>query len=219
MYLTNRLPTAQMYEELQQAYDHFNDDLFSREYGKSLPGAMITLQRKHGTMAYFSASRWSKNEKNPESILKRADEIALNPAFITVKSIEETLQSLVHQMGHQYQYHFGKPGRGRYHNAELASIMEGIGLILSDTGKPGGKSTGDSVSEYKIIDGKFDLSTKKLLTRKFAISWLDRFPVTRKELADTLHQHVEETGICLSEEEIKHLDIHIIEKQQKKNQQ
>jgi predicted SprT family Zn-dependent metalloprotease len=232
----SRHPTSKMYAELQDAYDHFNRDLFEKVLGNSLPGAMITLQRKHATMGYFSGRRWAYRQDGAAAIepdgaalrlagpgeptgddaIAHADEIALNPEFITVKSIQETMQTLVHEMAHQYQAHFGKPGRGRYHNAELAMIMESIGLILSSTGRPGGKSTGDSMSDYVQPGGQFEKSCKRLLTRKFQISWLDRFPVTRELLAHTLHQQPGETGIALTEEEVSDLDIKFEESKVKK---
>lgn len=225
-----------MYAELQDAYDYFNRELFEKVLGNSLPGAMITLQRKHATMGYFSGRRWSYRQDGNEASeldtavphiavgppdtaedgVEHADEIALNPEFITVKSIEETMQTLVHEMAHQYQAHFGKPGRGRYHNGELATIMESIGLILSSTGRPGGKSTGDSMSDYVQAGGHFEKVCKRLLTRKFKISWLDRFPVTREMLAQTLHQQPGETPIALTEEEVSELDIKFEESKVKK---
>jgi hypothetical protein len=49
------------------------------------------------------------------------------------------LSTLVHEQAHLWQHHFGKPGRGRYHNREWAAKMVEIGLIPSATGEPGGK--------------------------------------------------------------------------------
>jgi hypothetical protein len=39
--MKTKTPTLQVYEELQQAYDHFNEGLFAAE----LPACLITLQR------------------------------------------------------------------------------------------------------------------------------------------------------------------------------
>ncbi|EAA4127232.1 sprT domain-containing protein, partial [Salmonella enterica subsp. enterica] len=47
-------PTQQTYEELQVAYDHFNEALFDG----SLPPCLITLQREKKTYGYFSAERF-----------------------------------------------------------------------------------------------------------------------------------------------------------------
>ena len=54
--------------------------------------------------------------------------------------------------------------------------MEGIGLMPSSTGKPGGKRTGDHVADYAIEDGPFLKACADLLTQAFRISWYDRFP-------------------------------------------
>ncbi|WP_425545074.1 hypothetical protein, partial [Caenispirillum bisanense] len=85
----------------------------------------------------------------------------------------------------QWQHHHGKPGRGRYHNLEWAAKMESIGLMPSDTGAPGGKRTGDSVSDYVIKGGAFEAACTALLTQDYTLSWLDRFPPRPPE-ADAL---------------------------------
>lgn len=54
--------------------------------------------------------------------------------------------------------------------------MESIGLMPSDTGKPGGKKTGQSMADYVIPGGKFYQATQRLLASGFIVSWLDRFP-------------------------------------------
>nr|WP_025465377.1 SprT-like domain-containing protein [Acinetobacter baumannii] len=88
----------------------------------------------------------------------------------------EVLQTLVHEMVHAWQFHFGKPGRRGYHNKEWADKMEAIGLMPSSTGKPGGARTGEKMADYAIPGGLFMQATDKLLTQDFKISWLDRFP-------------------------------------------
>ena len=62
------------YGGLQEAYDHFNKELFDGQ----LPDCFITLQRKANSMGYFAADRFSGR------IAKYAKhELALNPdAFI-----------------------------------------------------------------------------------------------------------------------------------------
>lgn len=91
-------------------------------------------------------------------------------------TILETLQTLVHEMVHLWQHHFGEPGRGRYHNGEWAKKMEAIGLMPSDTGQPGGKRVGDQMSDYAIEGGEFLRVARMLLTEEFTLSWHDRFP-------------------------------------------
>lgn len=158
-------PTEQTYGELQGAFEHFNRILFE---GK-LPACLITLQRDRKSYGYFAHSRFVSPEGNV------TDEIALNPTYFAVSPIKEVLDTLVHEMVHLWQAHFGKPGRGRYHNRQWGDRMESLGLIPSSTGKPGGKKTGDHVSDYPVEGGPFDRAADLLLTENFRLSWGDRF--------------------------------------------
>lgn len=160
------LPTRETYDELQRAYSHFNRLLFDGE----LPDCLITLQREKSTCGYFSAARFARADG------QTTDEIALNPAFFAVVPLVETLQTLVHEMCHLWQHHFGKPGRGRYHNEEWARRMETVGLMPSSTGRPGGKRTGDMVADYAMEGGPFLAACEALMTERFMLSWYDRFP-------------------------------------------
>lgn len=170
MQVTKRIartqPTPQAYDELQRAYDHFNTRLFAG----TLPGCLITLQREKRTCGYFSKARFANLDG------QLTDEIALNPAYFAVVPLVETMQTLVHEMVHQWQALHGKPGRGRYHNDEWADKMELIGLMPSSTGKPGGKRTGDHMADYAIEGGRFLQACEVLVTESFQISWYDRFP-------------------------------------------
>jgi predicted SprT family Zn-dependent metalloprotease len=131
---------------------------------------LLTLQREKRTFGYFSPKRFANQDGG------MTDEIAMNPAFFAVVPLTETMQTLVHEMCHLWQYHFGKPGRGRYHNDEWANKMESIGLMPSSTGQPGGARTGDSMADYAMQGGKFLQACEDLLTQSFQISWYDRFP-------------------------------------------
>ena len=132
-----RSPTKEVYDELQHAYDHFNRRLF----GGELPTCVITLQRENPrTYGYFSSKRFGHVDGGT------TDEIALNPTFFAVVPLVETMQTLVHEMCHLWQEHFGDPGRRKYHNGEWADKMESIGLIPSSTGQPGGKRTGERMA-------------------------------------------------------------------------
>lgn len=109
-----------------------------------------------------------------KSTLVAADEIALNPEHFGTRSIEDVLSTLVHEMVHLWQHHFGKPGRRRYHNKQWAEKMEAVGLGPSDTGKPGGNRTGESMTHFIIKDGAYAQVAAKLLTGGFEFSWVDR---------------------------------------------
>lgn len=163
---TSIAPTRETYEELQVAYDHFNNELFEGQ----LPSCLITLQREKRTFGYFSPARFASLTG------QTTDEIALNPTYFAVVPIVETLQTLAHEMVHLWQEHHGKPGRGRYHNDEWANKMERIGLMPSSTGQPGGKRTGDMMADYAIRGGRFLSACEELLTGSFKLSWYDRFP-------------------------------------------
>jgi len=158
-------PTRAEYAALATAYDFFNMELFEG----SLPHCLITLQRKHGMMGYFSPERFEGRDE-----AERTDEIALNPATFATSSDTDILSTLVHEQVHLWQQHFGQPGRGRYHNGEWADKMEALGLMPSNTGKPGGKRTGQRMTHFVIEGGRFDLACKKLLATGFRINWQSR---------------------------------------------
>lgn len=159
-------PTVETYQELQLAYSHFNSHLFNNQ----LPNCLITLQREKNTYGYFSAQRFGRKDGSC------TDEIAMNPTYFGVVPLIEIMQTVVHESVHLWQHHFATPGRRRYHNQEWADKMESIGLMPSSTGKPGGKRTGERMADYVIEGGAFQRACDDLFTRKFKISWFDRFP-------------------------------------------
>lgn len=172
-------PTAQAYDELQKAFDHYNTELFDG----SLPQCLITMQRDKRCYGYFSSQRFAN--RNEKSV---TDEIAINPCYFGVVPLQEILQTLVHEMSHAWQFHHGKPGRRGYHNKEWADKLETIGLMPSDTGKPGGKRTGEKMADYAIEGGAFLKATASLLATGFEITWLDRYPPrTIQEVAESMY--------------------------------
>jgi len=173
-------PTNETYAELQQAFDHFNAELFDGQ----LPPCLITLQREKNTCGYYSAGRFVDTTTG-----ETVDEIALNPSYFAVYPILETLQTIAHEMCHQWQQHFGTPGRRRYHNKEWADKMESIGLMPSNTGLPGGKRTGENMNDYPIKGGRFEQASQALLTNAYKLSWVDRFPAQRPFLGLDHYPH------------------------------
>jgi len=105
---------------------YFNKTLFNQ----ALPPCLITLQRHGRYYGYFSPERFKHRDKDTTT-----DEIAINPDYIHQVDVIEVLATLVHEMLHLQQEHFGTPSRGRYHNKQWAKMMEDVGLIPSDTGK------------------------------------------------------------------------------------
>jgi hypothetical protein len=164
---TKNLPTKQNYDELSHAYNFFNRRLF----GGELPGCLFTLQRKSRSMGYFSFERFVSRDQ------AKSDEIALNPEYFTTRPVKDVLSTLVHEQVHQWQRRFGTPPRRGYHDQEFAAKMEAIGLMPSNTGTPGGKTTGEKMSHFIMADGPFIHACKELLQTSFVIVWYDRFPV------------------------------------------
>lgn len=161
-----KTPTDEAYNELQSAYEHFNQRLF----GGELPYCLITMQREKHTFGYFSHKRFVHRTG---TVL--TDEIAMNPAYFATSQTLEVLQTIVHEMVHLWQFHFGKPGRRGYHNVEWGTKMEAVGLMPSNTGKPGGAKTGERMADYPIPDGPFLDAAAELLDSGFRISWMDRY--------------------------------------------
>ncbi len=157
-------PTAENYSALTKAYSHFNLALFKQ----ALPFCLITLQRKGGTYGYFAGSRFGDTDgKNV------TDEIAINPSHFKSRTAEQVLSTLVHEMVHLWQHHFGKISRAGYHNKEWASKMKEIGLVPSSTGSEGGKETGQKVSHYIQGGGTFALSCADLLADGFVLPYVE----------------------------------------------
>jgi hypothetical protein len=141
------------YASLDAAYDHFNTMLF----GSLLPPCLITMQRHKGAYGYFHGERMARLDDD-----QVVDEIALNPATFEGCNPVEILATLVHEMVHLWQHHFGKPSRNGYHNREWAAKMREVGLIPSDTGEPGGKETGQKVHHYIDTSGAFHRAAARL---------------------------------------------------------
>lgn len=169
-------PTLQAYAEMQYAFDYYNEQLFD---GK-LPQCLITFQRERRTHGFFCGQRFVNRNDHSTT-----DEIAMNPTFFGITPLSEIMQTLVHEMTHAWQHHFGNPGRGNYHNREWGEKMESLGLMPSRTGKEGGAKTGGYMLEYAIAGGKFSQVTQALLSSGFQVSWLDRYPpVIPADVAD-----------------------------------
>lgn len=158
-------PTEEAYGELQAAFDYFNQRLFSNQ----LPQCLLTFQRGKNIMGFYRKGSF-KHHLSGDLI----DEIALNPEYSPLSPLIVVLQTLVHEMTHCWQAHFGSPSRNGYHNAEWAKKMESIGLIPSSTGSAGGKKTGQSMSDYVALDGRFDHAARRLLSGGFCVTWHDR---------------------------------------------
>lgn len=142
-------PTLRSYTGFDAAYAFFNKTLFDDE----LPPCLITMQRHRKAYGFFAGKRFALGEK------EIIDEIALNPSHFARGPLE-TFSTLVHEMAHLWQAHFGKPSRNGYHNKEWAEKMHEVGLVPSDNGEPGGKETGQKVSHYIADNGAYSSAFK-----------------------------------------------------------
>jgi hypothetical protein len=161
------VPTVETYGQLQFAYNFINSELCD---GK-LPNCLIVVGTGSRSLGYYIGDRFVSEDG------LRTDKIALN--FKRAPGRETTLHmlsTLAHEAKHLEQQHFGTPGRGRYHNLQWAAMMEAIGLIPSDTGKPGGRKIGDRVSHYIEPRGRFAKAASRLLCSGFEITWREAPP-------------------------------------------
>jgi len=156
--------TVKNYSEWQRAYDYLNAGLFNN----SPPGCVITFQRQRHAYGFHAGSRFEASGSR-----NKADEIALNPCYFSERDIRDALSTLVHEMVHQHQWHFGKPSLDGYHNKAWARVMIDIGLIPTDTGERGGKATGRRISHFIRIDGPFDRLCNDLLNTGFVIPYVE----------------------------------------------
>lgn len=155
--------TQTEYTTFQIAYDYFNTELF----GGQLPQVLISLQRKSKSYGYFCAGMFRNRLDSTVCI----DEIAMNPNGFTGRSDREILSTLVHEMAHVWQAHFGKPPRKAYHDKQFAAEMKRLGLYPSSTGAPGGKETGQHLSHYVLDHGIYAAAFERLASTGFRLSW------------------------------------------------
>lgn len=158
-------PTVLAYGHLVVAYTFFNEHLFAG----SLPGCLITMQRKKGARGFFHGNRFGSRDRTDTT-----DEIALNPATFAARDDRSILSTLAHEMVHLWQHHFGKPSTGGYHNREWAAAMIEIGLIPSHTGEPGGRQTGRRVTHFIQPNGLFDLACETLLRSGVLVAYVQQ---------------------------------------------
>jgi predicted SprT family Zn-dependent metalloprotease len=157
-------PTLRTYKTLDDAYRFFNARLFAGR----LPDCLITMQRSKKAYGYFAGGRFGSVDGK-----EITDEIALNPSHFRSRTTEESLSTLVHEMAHLEQHHFGKPSRNGYHNKEWAKMMHAVGLIPSDTGAAGGKEVGQKVSHYIAGGGPFARACAELIGGGFEALYIE----------------------------------------------
>jgi hypothetical protein len=152
------------YQILEQGYDHFNSELFDG----AVPAkeVMLTLIRRAHSRGHFSSKRFSHR-------LRKADrhEVNLNPDHFYDRSDREICSTMVHEMCHHWQEQCGTAKKRHYHDREWAAKMIEVGLMPSNTGTVGGKTTGSSMSHYIVEGGRFDQAFAKLAATGFKLPW------------------------------------------------
>lgn len=154
--------TKDEYNNLQQAFDYYNQQLFSNK----LNPCIITLQHNKKYYGYCWAEKFE--HRTTET---KIDEIALNPDLMRGRSDIEILSTLVHEMVHLWQNQYGDAGRRGYHNKEWGNKMKDIGLYPSSTGQIGGKETGEKVSHYILKNEPFIKVTEKFIESGYKLNW------------------------------------------------
>lgn len=157
-------PTTNTYSALEHAFDFFNNACFDNR----LPASLITLRSSRRHFGYLQKRRFL----NIDGV--EIAELAMNPGYFALRSAEEVLSTLVHEMAHHWQNHFGKQITVCLHNREWAAKMRSLGLMPSHTGAPGGKQTGNRVSHYILPGQRFDMACAALLATGWSLPWLDR---------------------------------------------
>ena len=100
--MTTSNPTQRTYKTLDDAYRFFNARLFNG----GLPPCLLTMQRSRKAYGYFAGGRFGTRDGTEVT-----DEIALNPSYFRARTTTQSLSTLVHEMTHLQQHHFGKPSR------------------------------------------------------------------------------------------------------------
>ena len=145
-------PSVEQSTNLIAAFDYLNVNLFDN----LLPRPMLIFTRNVLVVGgYFSPQKWF----NTDAI--GVDEIAINANSMVEGDEIELFQVLIHEMVHQWQHHFGIPGRGGYHNRQWADKCLEIGLKPVNVNDPDAE-TGDSITTVLITGGKAMVTLAKM---------------------------------------------------------
>jgi SprT-like family len=137
--------SAEFYVCLDKIGGYFNLRLFDLR----LPPTIFTLNGDIKALGHFRHENWTSKDGGA------ASEIILNPDLFAFRSWIELLITIAHQQCHLMRCIERDKSRPNYHNKRWSKLMEGIGLIPTSTGKPGGSKTGQNISEYLDPNGKF----------------------------------------------------------------
>jgi hypothetical protein len=168
--------TTVQFKTLDDLYQYYNKALF----GGALAECIVNMSRHNSSYGFFAAERWKSDGEGEEKI---AHEISLNPDYLD-RPFEQWHSTLVHEMVHLWQYDFGHPSRTGYHNKEWAWKMREVGLVPSDTARPGGSETGQKVSHYINSEGPFIRAFQQLAEedlKALRLKYLPAFSIKKPE--------------------------------------
>lgn len=132
--------------QLEHIYNALNTDFFQNE----LPIPIITVQSKPGTYGHCTTSKVWQRKDGGAYELNIAAEVLNYP-------IEETLDTMLHEMVHLYCRENGikEVSRGgKYHNKKFKAEAERRGLVCVPCGQYGWNTTpSDRLVEYALQKG------------------------------------------------------------------
>ena len=132
--------------QLEHIYNALNTDFFQDE----LPVPIITVQSKPGTYGHCTTSKVWQRKDGGAYELNIAAEVLNYP-------IEETLDTMLHEMVHLYCRENGikEVSRGgKYHNKRFKAEAERRGLVCIPCGQYGWNTTpSDNLVEYALSKG------------------------------------------------------------------
>ena len=187
-------PTAEAHLYWSRAFDFWNEALFEG----ALPRPVITLSRTVHCMGYFRARAMANRAG------ETVHEIAMNPRYFHLGD-KETHGTFVHELAHHWREVLGPlnakggKGAGGYHDIVWAYKMEELGLFPSDTGRPGGKRTGYSVSHYIVPGGRFESVFDGMAGDDSKIEWHDCAPLGMAKPQDEMSTLLDELGFVEAE--------------------
>ncbi|SHJ87315.1 SprT-like family protein [Arenibacter nanhaiticus] len=187
-------PSSKFYGLFQFIFDYYNRALFQGQ----IKDCLIVITRRKNVMGHYSYRRWYHMEE------RETDELALNPSMFVRFPLIEICQTMVHEMCHGWQYHYGTPSRPGYHNSEWAQKMQSLGLMPSHNGEVGGKTTGQRMNDYPIKEGRFLAATEKLMNdRIFAGLYLEVNPEILSQITQDRPLYEQVKDLVLVQEEAR----------------
>ncbi|WP_199041231.1 MULTISPECIES: hypothetical protein [unclassified Dyella] len=114
-------PTDEVSHDLQYAYRYFNNTLF----GGTLPANIVlSYQRDSASFACYRERQYLHVSR------RESHAIAVNPQYLALRTLTESLASLVHAMCKLAHGEYGRrKSRSSYHNRELAAVLKRVGLL------------------------------------------------------------------------------------------